>query len=1055
VIKIAHISDIHFDKSSEYNFENYFLPALVKDFKESLGVPDIICITGDLLFQAGVSFKVGTADAFKIFETKFIQPLLSQTGLDASCIFFTPGNHDVARNDDEEFVENGLKSHLVTVDSVNEFIDKNTAVGMKRALPYKAFESSFYKSSPSERCITNFHSIYKITKGNHKIGISCLNSAWRCWDSTSDNGNLIVGEKQVVNSINAIGERDFTIALMHHPISNLTEFDRKSIEPILLREFNLILCGHSHEGSTWSLSNMYGNMFVSVAPSSWDANLRNDSRRYAVGYYMLDVNISKNSITTYARRYNHDKRKFDPNPDLGNDNGESLINLPNLHQKEQMQQEIEASSNILNFQINDMDEHLLSFSTETSAPKKIKDIFVMPTVTDKITIDSEEKKKSDEKIYSLEDLCSSKESILIFGQKEIGKTILLDRLVIESANEVSKFHKIPVFIDFGDIGNKRIETLVSQFLHVKITETPEYIKNNNILLLVDNLCFDVENVYQLARIEEFLINYPKVTIIGTILQNFEGQLPLELLNHDVFASYKFLTIKPYKTKEIKALVRLWFSDNDMFPATKLDKLLTVFGNLNLPRTPLAISMFLWIFEQQENYKPVNQATMLENFVEKMFQKQSKKEILSAKFDYRNKERLLTDIAYEMFCLKNHNYKMGYTQLLAFIEMKFKAKKFEYMYNPVDVLQHFLDKGVLSKEHDGHVEYVRFRFSCLFQYFMMKKMEFDPDFRDFVLSEDNYLYFDDEIDYYTGLKRDQTEILKTLVDRMNESFKEIIDKIDALEIGFDDMFNVEKSLSASLNDNFIEDLKSNPKPSEDDIDKAKDRQLENSPPEKEIKLKEQTLSPLERFGRIWALTAKVLKNSEEIEEEGLKGLAYNSILKTSMAYSSIYKYELEAFLDKNKDQLPFNLKEELTVKRNIVPWLLEVGLFMLMGTTKLNLIIKEKIESDIRNDSVSDYEKFISVFLYADLKGQDYMKHVKQFVKGIRRTYMLDMALFKVISYYLFRSKNKELDNTLENLIADIVMKSKNHSKDKKNTLKNNFRTKRTKHRQDTDPLLVY
>lgn len=1054
MIRIAHISDTHFDKSSEYNFENFIIPALIKDFKECIGMPDIICISGDLIFKGGVSFKEGADEAFKLFGEKFIDPLLSETGLDRTRIFFTPGNHDVVRNKDEDFVESGLKNHLNNADSLLKYISKNGEEGIRRALPYKEFEALFYKECSCNSKITNFQSTYKYEKAPHKIGISCLNSAWRCWDSKNDKENLLVGEKQLIDSINELRGCNFKVALMHHPVSHLMEFDRKSIEPILLKEFNLIMCGHDHEGTAWSLSNMYGNIFVSVSPSSWDANLRSDSRKHAIGYYMLEVNISKNFLTTHARRYNHEKRKFDPNPDLGDDKGSKVYDLPNPHQKEQMQQELEASSSVLNFQTQDMNEHLLSFSTETTAPKTIKDIFVMPIVTDKIKIDSDDKNKTDEKIYSLDELCSSKENILIFGQKEIGKTVLLDRLVIEAAEGVSRYHKIPVFVDFDELGNKRIETIISRYLHVKITEVPKYVDNNNILLLVDNLSFDGDNCHKLKTIEIFLTTHPKTSIIATILQQFEGQMPLELLNHDTFATFKFLTIKPYKTKEIKSLVKLWFADNEMFPTSKLDKLLAAFGSLNLPRTPLAISMFLWIFEQQENYKPINQATMLENFVEKMFKKQSKKEILSEKFDYRNKERLLTDIAFEMFNLNDHNYRISYTKLLAFIENKFKAKKFEFMYNPSVVLQHFLDKGILSREHDDNVEYIRFRFTCFFQYFMMKKMEFDSSFRDFVLKEENYLLFDDEIDYFTGLKRDQFEILTDLVKRMNESYEDIISKINAFELGFDDIFNVEKTLTASLNDNFLEDLRSNPKPSEEELDRAKDKQLEKTTPDKEIKRKLQTLSPLQKLERIWTLTAKVLKNSEEIEEEGLKELAYKSILKASMAFSNIYKYELEMFLDKNKDFIATNLKDELTIKRNIVPWLNEVALFMIMGTTKLNLIIKEKIEADLKNESISDYEKYLSVFLYADLKGQDYIKYVKHFIKDIRRSFMYDMSLFKVISYYIYRSKNKELDNTLENLMADIVVKSKNLSKDKKNSLKNNYRIKRNKHKQEKDPLLV-
>ena len=1055
MIKIAHISDVHFDNNSEYNLKHFILPSLIKDFKGDVGQPDFICISGDLLLKGGMSFKNGIGDAFKSFQEKFIEPLILESNLEKSDVFFAPGNHDIDRSRDADFVEAGLRNHLVDADTVFKFISENKNDGIGRIIPFKEFEKNFYKETSFEKNITKFHSTYKITKNDYKIGISCLNSAWRCWDSVSDNGNLLIGERQLVDSVNELSDCDFKIAIMHHPVSCLAEFDKKSIEPLLLREFNLVFCGHGHEGTMWSMSSMYGNIFVSVAPSSWDASLRSDSRKYAIGYYMITVDFSLNKIITKARRYNHDKTKFDPNSDLGDDNGVSVYGLPSANQKEQMQQELEASSCVLNFQTQEMNEHLLSFSTETSAPKTIKDIFVMPTITDKIKIDSDEKKKSDERIYSLEDMCSAEDNLLVFGQREIGKTILLDRIVIELAEKVSKYHRIPVFVDFDDIGNKKLETIISKYLHVKITEVDNYLKNNNLLIVIDNINFDSENKYKIRRIEELIEKCSKIKVIATILQNFDGQMPLEILNQSTFSNFKFLTIKPYKTKEIKKLIKIWFSENEMFPAAKLDKLLSAFGTLNLPRTPLAISMFLWIFEQQENYKPINQATMLENFIEKMFKKQSKKEILSSKFDYRNKERLLTDIAYEMYNIDDYSYRISYTKLLEFIEDKFRAKKFEIMYNPVDVLQHFIDKGVLLREYDGNREYVRFRFTCFFQYFMMKKMEFDKNFCNTVLKEENFLFFDDEIDYYTGIKRDKEEILKILVHRMNEAYKPIVEKITTNKLGFDDIFNVEKSMTSTLNENFIDDIRSNPKPSEDEIDLEKDRQLEKTLPDKEIKRKGHALSPLQKLEKIWTLTAKVLKNSEEIEAEGLKELAYKSVLKASMAFSSIYKYELEVFLEKNMENISESLREELIVKRNIVPWLNEVALFMIMGTNKLNLVIKEKILSDIKNNDVSDYEKFLSIFLYSDLKGNDYMKYVKMFVKGIRRPYMYDMSLFKVISYYIYRSKNKEMDLMLENIMADVVLKSKNISKTKKNDLMKSYRKKRSLHKEDKDPLMVY
>jgi len=173
-----------------------------------------------------------------------------------------------------------------------------------------------------------------------------------------------------------------------------------------------------------------------------------------------------------------------------------------------------------------------------------------------------------------------------------------------------------------------------------------------------------------------LDKYKNLRFIATCLHIVEGEIPIEYIENEYFKDSFQLTIKSFKTKHIKALTQKWFSNNEDFnEPIKIDKLFEIILPLNLPRTPLSISMFLWIIEQQENYKPINQASMLENFVEKLFQKQSKDEIYSKTFDYRNKERLLADIAYIMYTKSLPNYRILYQELFNYVEQRLILKKF--------------------------------------------------------------------------------------------------------------------------------------------------------------------------------------------------------------------------------------------------------------------------------------------------------------------------------------------------------------------------------------------
>ena len=79
--------------------------------------------------------------------------------------------------------------------------------------------------------------------------------------------------------------------------------------------------------------------------------------------------------------------------------------------------------------IDTYNEHLLSYSTDSNAPKTINEIFVQPSIVGekKEGLDTKEKEKK----YRIEDICSLGQDTMILGCRESGKTILLDRVMIE------------------------------------------------------------------------------------------------------------------------------------------------------------------------------------------------------------------------------------------------------------------------------------------------------------------------------------------------------------------------------------------------------------------------------------------------------------------------------------------------------------------------------------------------------------------------------------------------------------------------------------------------
>jgi len=240
-IKILHLSDLHYDSSKPKDTQ-IILNALWKDLDNFKGI-DFILFSGDLV-KAG-----DKKDEFeKAFQT-FIKPLLEKTRLNISDFFITPGNHDIQMSKIDEIIEEGLKSKLKDRESVNEFLDRQIDEGFKhieRLENFNGFKTRF--KTPYAVTSNKLFTTYSIQKKNVKIGIACLNTCWRATGAPDDGdrGKLLIGERQIDAALTDIKNCDIKIALYHHPLDCLTEYDQGDAERWLSKEFDFLFCGHIH-----------------------------------------------------------------------------------------------------------------------------------------------------------------------------------------------------------------------------------------------------------------------------------------------------------------------------------------------------------------------------------------------------------------------------------------------------------------------------------------------------------------------------------------------------------------------------------------------------------------------------------------------------------------------------------------------------------------------------------------------------------------------------------------------------------------------------------------
>lgn len=1013
-MRIIHLSDFHLESEVLDLRKKKLINALLKDLNGRINHETIFTFTGDLIDKGGIGFNDKEL-AFLHFEEMFINPIIDRYNYKKDNFFIVPGNHDVVRIDDEKFSEIGLSISLNSRESINDFIDRNKAKGsyLAKINLFKDFEKCFYEAF-TDKQLSTFDSNFIIKINDELIGIACLNSAWRCYDN-NDKGKLIIGEQQVLNALDYIKDCNIKIALVHHSFDWLLEIDSKIVKPIIEKEFDLILSGHVHSSNGYLESGFWGKIFNSVAASTIaDYSIE---REYSNGYCIIDF-VKNSSVSVEYRKYDEKNDKFILDTEKGNLEGFLKLNFPTEKEVKSKRKQEYAIERILKVNIPLLDEHLITYGTDTRL--SLNDVFVEPKISN---VPNSRINNKQIVYYTIDNIIKNESNFLLYGSKESGKTILIDKFLIDIANNYSDLKQIPILIDFVEIGNKDFETIISRYLSIGIQDVKDFLNDEKIVLLIDNLSFDKKQLIKLNKLNNLVKKYPNIKVIATSEQILESAIPTEYLDFNSELNFELGFIQHLQSKEIKILIKNWYKGEDVDFKENIQLLINSFDKLSLPRTPLSVTLFLWIIQRQEK-KPINNSTLVEIFLENLLEKANFEQIFSQTFDYRNKERLLAHLANYMLSYGNgdENYKVPKNDIETFFRI-YLDKRIEV--SPKDILCDFIKRGILIEIDEV---FIRFKASFMFHYFLAKYMGFNEDFKNYVLNESHYLEFTQEIEYYTGLKRDDSYILEFTQQKLSEAYREINEQLEYRNI--DAFFETKDKASAQFS---LDKVKN--KPTEQEFEEMYDEQLSDMPVNTSIPKKNVTVDSIAEskkipIDKILKLAAVVLKNSEEIDNIELREKSYKNLLKNSISFLVVYKASFLNYYDKNKDT-PENFPKNIDYKMflRFLPLMHQLLLFDWIGSYKMSGIVRSKIQRDRNTINISELERFLSVFIYSDIKGTSYPDEIKKYLKAIKCNYIKDISFFKLLTYYFMRSKDKSTDLFYLELMADISGKqSKNKDK---------------------------
>jgi predicted phosphodiesterase len=299
-IKILHLSDLHYD-SSKPKDTKIVLDALWKDLDKFPAI-DFILFSGDLV-KAGDK-KEDFEKAYQVF----IKPLLEKTNLDESSFFIAPGNHDIQMNAIDRIIDKGLSEELVDRESLNSFLDSQLEKGfphIERLDHFNNFKTRF--NTGSTKIFNKLFSTHVFEKDNTKFGIACLNSSWRATGNPKgdDKGRLLIGERQIDESLRGIEEYDIKIALFHHSLDWLTEYDLSDAKKRLSQKFDLLFCGHLHDPNLEFVQTYRNKALLIQGGSLYKV------RSHYNGYSVLSFDDQDGKGTVYLRSYFDDRGGFD------------------------------------------------------------------------------------------------------------------------------------------------------------------------------------------------------------------------------------------------------------------------------------------------------------------------------------------------------------------------------------------------------------------------------------------------------------------------------------------------------------------------------------------------------------------------------------------------------------------------------------------------------------------------------------------------------------------------------------------------------------------------
>lgn len=289
-----HLSDFHLRDSQAWA-QDLVLSAMCKDIERrraDAGVIDFVLATGDLAF-AGKAHEYDRAAAFFDEVTRV-------AGVARERIFCIPGNHDVDR-DRQRTCFTGARHILRSQNDIDSFLGSPEELEtlLQRQENYRRFQGTYFTGQEKKWTPDGLGYVSAIVVEDLRIAIVGINTAWLSEGGSSDHGRLLAGERQVIDALVIASKADahLVIAMGHHPLHLLNDFDRRPVQRRIEETCHFYHCGHLHDPE-WRDAVHAGTHCLTIA-----AGASFESRHAHNAYCLVNLDVLQAQQTVKMIQY--------------------------------------------------------------------------------------------------------------------------------------------------------------------------------------------------------------------------------------------------------------------------------------------------------------------------------------------------------------------------------------------------------------------------------------------------------------------------------------------------------------------------------------------------------------------------------------------------------------------------------------------------------------------------------------------------------------------------------------------------------------------------------